>query len=449
MEEEMSQIEKNETWESIPRPKDKNTIGTKWVFKNKMNEDGQIIINKARPFCKGYSQIEGIDFEETFAPVAHMEAIRMFLAFACSKGFKVYQMDIKLAFLNGERKEGVYMEQPEGFDLAKGKDFVCKLKKALYGLKQAPRACNDDEISHEFAQNMSKAFEMSMIVELSYFLGLQVSQTTAGMFISQAKYLKGMLKRYEMQECAPMSTPMTTDCKLSKDDESPSVDATLYGLIIGALLYLTVIRPDIMQVVGMVGRFQSVAKQSYLLAMKRILKYLKGTLDFGLWYPKSTTPTVTSYTDVDGGGSVDDRKSTSGNAFFMGDCLVSWLSKKQSSISLSTTEAKYINTANCCTQILWMKEALKDVNIETKQRITIYCDNTSAITLSKNPVMHSKTKHIPIKYHFLHEQVVEQNIKLEYINTKEQIADIFTKPLPREAFEHLRQKMQVIALALH
>lgn len=140
MEEEMYQIEKNETWKLVPRPKDKNIIGTKWVFKNKMNENGKIIRNKARPICKGYSQIEGIDFEETFALVARMEAIRVFLAFAYSKGFKVYQMDVKLAFLNGELKEEVYMEQPEGFDLAEGKDLVCKLKKALYGLKQIPRA---------------------------------------------------------------------------------------------------------------------------------------------------------------------------------------------------------------------------------------------------------------------------------------------------------------------
>eukprot|EP00253_Pinus_taeda_P001579 PITA_01579 len=248
---------------------------------------------------------------------------------------------------------------------------------------------------------------MSMIGELSHFLGLQVSQTTTGMFISQAKYLKDVLKRYGMEDCAPMSTPMTTSCKLRKNNYSLPVDATHY----------------------------------------RILRYLKGTLDFGLWYPKSSTLTVTAYTNAYWAKSVDDRKSTSGNALFLGDCLVSWLSKKQTSISLSPVEAEYIAAANCCTQILWMKEALKDVNIGTNHPITIYCDNTSVISLSKNPVMHSKTKHIPIKYHFIREQVTEQNIILEYINTREQIADIFTKPLPREAFQHLRQKMGVISLA--
>eukprot|EP00253_Pinus_taeda_P026059 PITA_26059 len=353
----MSQIEKNETWKLIPRLKDKNITGTKWVFKNKMNEDRQVIINKARLVCKGYSQIKGIDFEETFARIARMEAIRMFLAFACSRGFKIYQMNVKSAFLNGELKEEVYMEQPEGFDLTEGKDLVCKQKKALYGLKQAPRACNNDEMSHEFSQNMSREFEMSMIGELSHFLGLQVSQTRAGLFISQAKYLKDMLKRYGMEECAPMSTPMTTNCKLSKNDDYPPVDATHYRLsIIGAFLYLTATRPDIMQAVGMVGRFQSAPKQSHLLAVKRILRYLKRTPNFGLWYPKSSTLTVTAYTDPDCTGSVDDRKSTSENAFFLGDYLVSWLNKKQTSISLSTVEAEYIVAANYCTQILWMRK---------------------------------------------------------------------------------------------
>jgi len=290
----------------------------------------------------------------------------------------------------------------------------------------------DDEMNHEFSQNMSKEFKMSIIVELSYFLGLQVSQTTAGMFISQEKYLKDMLKRYGMEECAPMCTPMTTNCELSKDGESPSVDATLYRSIIGSLLYLTATRPDIMQAVEMVGRFQSAPNKSHLLVVERIIRYLKGTPNFGLWYPKSTSLIVTAYIDVDWAGSMDDRKSTSGNALFLGDCLVSWLSKKQSSISIFVIEVEYIIIGNCCTHILWMKEALKDANIETKQPITIYCENTSAISLSKNPVMYSKKKRILIKYHFPHEQVVEQNIKLEYINTKEKTAYIFIKHIPRE-----------------
>jgi len=224
-----------------------------------------------------------------------------------------------------------------------------KLLAALVYVDDLIFASNNDETSHEFSQNMSKEFKMSMIGELSHFLGLQISQTRVGLCISQTKYLKDMLKKYGMEDCAPMSTPMTTNCKLSKDDDSPLVDATHYRSIIGALLYLIATRLDIMQAVGMVGRFQSAPKQSHLLVVKIILRYLKGTSDFGLWYPKNSTLNVTAFIDTDWAGSIDDRKSTSGNAFFLGYCLVSWLSKKQSSISLSIVEAKYIAAADCCT----------------------------------------------------------------------------------------------------
>ena len=268
MNEELDQIEKNSTWELVPRPSDKNIIGSKWVFKNKLNEQGKIVRNKARLVCKGYAQVEGQDFDETFAPVARMEAIKMFLAYACHKHFKVYQMDVKSAFLNGSLEEEVYMEQPECFSLIDKPDYVCKLKKALYGLKQALRSWyarldkylqdkgfkkgfvdNNLYIKHEgddllivlvyvddiifgctnnssvqwFANSMQSEFEMSMIGELSYFLGLQISQKPEGLFLSQEKYLKEMLKKFQMEDSNPMSTPMVTGCKLSKDDASSEV----------------------------------------------------------------------------------------------------------------------------------------------------------------------------------------------------------------------------------
>ena len=261
MHEELNQIEKNKTWELVPRPKNKNVIGTKWVFRNKLNEEGQVVRNKARLVCKGYAQVKGIDFEETFAPVARLEAIRMFLALAVYKSFKVYQMDVKSAFLNGNLEEEVYIEQPDGFQLGDDSNMVCKLKKALYGLKQAPRAWysrldvylqhlghkkgvvdnnlyvrteegtqvvvvvyvddiifagNKDELCTEFAEKMRTEFEMSMIGELSFFLGLQVNQMKSGMFISQVKYVKEMLKKFNMKDSKPVSTPMTTSCMLSK-----------------------------------------------------------------------------------------------------------------------------------------------------------------------------------------------------------------------------------------
>jgi hypothetical protein len=198
----------------------------------------------------------------------------------------------------------------------------------------------------------------------------------------------------------------------------------------------------------LVGRFQSNPKETHVLVVKIIFRYLQGTVDYGLWYPKDTDLILRAYTDADWEGSIDDRKITSGGAFFLGSFLVSWLNKKQTSISLSTGEVKYIAATSCCTQVLWIKKNLKDIQVPCDQPVTIMCDNTSAINISKNHVQHSKTKHIPIKYHFLREQVQDQVVKLEYVPSKEKIADIFTKPLPRESFEYLRQRLGVISSSL-
>jgi hypothetical protein len=194
-----------------------------------------------------------------------------------------------------------------------------------------------------------------------------------------------------------------------------------------------------------VAQFQATPKESHVLAVKRIFRYLKGTKEFGLWYQKGKDLSLIAYTDADWAGCIDDRRSTSGATLYLGECLVSWLSKKQSSISLSTTEVEYIATRTCCTQGLWMKQTLTNILVEYDEPIPIYCVNTSTISISKNPMMHSKTKHIPIKYHFLREQVAEKNIIVEYVGTKEQVEDIFTKPLPREAFDYLHQRLRVIS----
>jgi hypothetical protein len=333
--------------------------------------------------CKGYAHVEGINFEETFSPVARMEAIRLLLAYACSKNIKMYQMDIKSTFLNGELEEEVYIKQPEGFQLSKNANYVCKLKKALHGLKQAPRAwyskldkylqqagfrkgsadnnlyikvsqgnillveiyvddiifgSDDDRLSQKFAKDMQNEFEMSLLGELQFFLGLQIHQSNQGIFISQTKYIREMIKRFRMEDCKPIITPMKTSCKLSKDDDSKSIDQRKYRSMIDNLLYVTTSKPDVMQTVGQVARFLEAPNESHVLALKRIFKYLKGTKEFGLWYPKGNDLSLIAYTDVDWAGCIDDRRSTSGITFYLGECLVSWLIKKQSSVSLFTTE---------------------------------------------------------------------------------------------------------------
>ncbi|XP_057834885.2 secreted RxLR effector protein 161-like [Cryptomeria japonica] len=240
-----------------------------------------------------------------------------------------------------------------------------------------------------------------------------------------------------MADCRVVSTPMVTDCKLSKVDESLDVDQTEYRSMIGSLLYLTASRPNLMQVVCMVSRFQYAPKQSHLTVVQRIFKYIQGTLDFGLWYPRNDNFTLMSYPDANWASCLDERKSTIGATFFLGDCLVAWKSKKQDSVSLSTIEEEYIGATSWCTQLPWMAQTLMDMGIIVDKPIPIFCDNTSTISLSKHSVMHSQMKNIAIKLLFLHEKVFANEVTLQYIPTQAQVADIFIKPLAIEAFERL------------
>ena len=488
MQEELNQFERNKVWNLVPKPVGHSIIGTKWVFRNKLDENGVIIRNKARLVAKGYNQEEGIDFDETFAPVARLEAIRMLLAYACMKDFKLYQMDVKSAFLNGLITEEVYVEQPPGFENHLFPNHVFKLEKALYGLKQAPRAwyerlskfliengftrgkvdttlfikhknqnsllvqiyvddiifgATNESLCREFAEIMQGEFEMSMMGELNYFLGLQIKQCQSGIFINQTKYTKELFKKFNMDNAKPAKTPMSSSAKLDADEKGNKVNEKLFRGMIGSLLYLTASRPDIMFSVCLCARFQSNPRESHLTAVKRILRYLIGTTHLGLWYPKTSSSQLIGFSDADFAGSRTDRKSTSGSCQFFGHSLVSWNSKKQNSVALSTAEAEYIATGNCCAQILWMKQQLSDFGLKFN-RIPIKCDNTSAINLSKNPVMHSRSKHIEIRHHFIRDHVQKDDIVLEFIETEFQLADIFTKPLDENRFIFIRRELGML-----
>ena len=255
--------------------------------------------------------------------------------------------------------------------------------------------------------------------------------------------MKDLLKQFEMDDLKPMPTPMSSSIKLDKDEDGKAVDITKYICMIRSLLYLTVSRLDIMFSVGVCARFQSNPKESHVSAVKRIFRYLSGTKNLGLWYPKGTHIDLLSYSDADWAGCTIDRKNTSGTCHFLGFALVSWFSKKQATVALSTAEAEYISAASCCAQVLWMMQTLKDLGL-CYDHVPILCDNTSAINLSKNPILHSRTKHIEIRHHFLRDHVQQGDITLEFISTNDQLADIFTKPLALERFSHLRRGLGII-----
>ncbi|KAJ9561525.1 hypothetical protein OSB04_006685 [Centaurea solstitialis] len=440
MQEELLQFKRNKVYRLVPRPQDKSIIKTKWLFRNKKDESGVIVRNKARLVAKGYSQQEGIDYDETFAPVARIEAIRIFLAYAAHKNIKVFQMDVKSAFLNGVLHEEVYVEQPEGFVDPDFPDHVCILDKALYGLKQAPRAWYETLTNHL----LSKGFKRGTI-DTTLFLkkegdDLLLVQIYVDDIIFGSTNPELCTKFSKIMET---ETPMPTGNLLGPDLAGKPVDQKIYRSMIGSLLYLTATRPDIMFSTCFCARFQANPKESHLAAVKRILRYLKGTPELGLWYPKDSSFELISFTDSDYGGCKLDRKSTSGSCQFLGDKLVSWTSKKQNCVSTSTAEAEYVAAASCCSQVLWMKTQLLDYGYKLK-RVPIYCDSESAIAITSNPVQHSKTKHIDIRYHFIKDNVEKGNIEMFFVQTDYQLADLFTKPLDEKRFNFLVSKLGML-----
>ncbi|GJU31578.1 retrovirus-related pol polyprotein from transposon TNT 1-94 [Tanacetum coccineum] len=369
MQEELHQFERLNVWELVDRPYCQNVNNLKWLWKNKCDEENTVIHNKARLMAKGYWQEEGIDFEESFAPVARLEAVRIFIVYDAHKLFPVYQMDVKTAFLKGPLKEEVYINQPDGFVDPHHPDKVYHLKKALYGLKQAQRAWYD---------------------KLSNFL---IHQSLRGIFINQAKYAQKILKKHGMTSCDSIGTPMATK-PLDADLSETPVDQTKYRSMVGSLMYLTASRPDIVHA-----------------------------------------------TYSDHAGCLDTRKSTSGGIQFLGgDKLISWSSKKQDCTSMSTVEAEYVSLSACCAQVLWMRTQLTDYGFHF-DKIPMYCDSKATIAILCNPVQHSRTKHIDVRYYFIKEQVERGIVELFFVETEYQLADLFTKALSEDMFKYLVRRL--------
>ncbi|GJY09401.1 retrovirus-related pol polyprotein from transposon TNT 1-94 [Tanacetum coccineum] len=427
----------------------------KRLFKNKHDEENTVIRNKTRLVVRGYRQEKGIDFEESFALVARMEAIRIFLAYVAYKSFTVFQMDVKTAFLHGTLKEDVYVCQPEGFIDSDHPSHVYKLKKALYGLNQAPKAWYD-ELSmfllhnHFFKGTIDRTlfirrFDDDILVVQVYVddiifgsthLILQVNQFPCGIFINQSNYVLKILKKYGMDSCDPVGTPIEIKDKLDLDQNGSPVDATKYRNMIGALMYLTSSRPDIVHATCLCARYQAKPTEKHLKEVKRIFHYLRGTVNTGLWYTKDSGFELTVFSYADYAGCKDTFKSTSGGAQFLGEKLVSWSSKKQDCTALSTAEVEYVSLFACCAQVLWMRTQLTDYGFHFN-KILIYCDSKSAIAISCNLVQHLRTKHIDARYHFIKEHVEKGTIELYFVKKGYQLADLFTKALPVDRLNYL------------
>ncbi|GJV54080.1 putative ribonuclease H-like domain-containing protein [Tanacetum coccineum] len=377
-------------------------------IENKKDERGVVVRNKARLVAQGHRQEEGIDYDEVFAPVARLEAIRIFLAFASYMGFIVYQMDVKSAFLYGKIDE----------------DVMCLNHQVFLDPKYPSESIQSCKISL-LATSISQCL-MSSMGELTFFLGLQVKQKEDGIFISQDKYVAEILKKFDFANVKTASTPIETQKPLVKDEEASDVDVHLYRSMIGSLMYLTASRPDIMFAVCACSRFQVTPKSSHLSAVKRIFRYLKGKPKLGLWYPRVSSFDLESYSDSDYAGANLDRKSTTGGCQFLGRRLISWQCKKQTIVATSTTEAEYVAAASCCGQVLWIQNQMLDYGFNF-MNTKIYIDNESTICIVKNPVYHSKTKHIAIRHHFIRDAYEKKLIQVLKIHTDDNVADLLTK----------------------
>jgi hypothetical protein len=486
---EMKALADNQTWELVERPTDRKLVSCKWVFKVKHNADGSVERYKARLVARGFTQTEGVDYTETYAPVVKMTSIRVLLSIVAIHDLELHQMDVKTAFLNGVLEEDIYMQQPEGFIETGKEQLVCKLKRTLYGLKQSPRvwyqtidkffaetgfkrvegdyglyviwnedvkciialyvddlllACNSVLYMDKLKLALHNEYEMKDLGEAKFVLGIKIERDRPRrvIYLHQQQYIENVLERFNMNECKPVTTPMEVSVRLTKslapvtDKEKQEMSAVPYQSAVGSLMYaMTCTRPDIAFAVSTVSRFCSNYNTAHWTAVKRIMRYLKGTAHYRLQLGGGAAVLLSGYCDADWAGDLDERKSTTGYAFYIGVGLVSWNSKRQTTVALSTAEAEYMSATQAVKEALWLKQLLTEIGFTQSHPILIHSDNQGCIALTKNPAYHSRTKHIDIRHHFIRDSVEVGDIELQYCATDDMVADVLTKALARDKHE--------------
>lgn len=475
MNNEVKSLQNNETWELTNLPDNRKALRCKWVFKIKRNPDGTVDKYKARLVAVGYSQKKGIDYDQTFSPVAKMSTIRILLSIAANENLTLRQFDVSTAFLYGTVKEEIFMRQPEGYNDGSGR--VCKLKRSLYGLKQAPKcwnecihdflmesgfirseadpcvyvrergqkkillalyvddgllAASDEKEADDFIENeLKRRFKITTKAP-SYFLGLEIEQNKyCTIKVHQTAYTTKLLEKFGMSNCKPVGTPIIKSGKGDEEPESPDqLEDFPYRQAVGSLSYLMVgTRPDIAYAVGVVSRNLDKPTKNNIQQVKRIFRYLKGTIDTGLEYKRGEKRLI-CYSDADHGGDEASGCSTSGIVCLYAGTAISWRSSKQSMVSLSSTEAEIVAASEASREMVWLRRLFQD--LKTKLDTPTLCiDNESAIKLAYNPPyeQHRKTKHIKLKHFYVRQCVSEKDITIEQVPTAEQLADIFTKPV--------------------
>ncbi|RVW44575.1 Retrovirus-related Pol polyprotein from transposon TNT 1-94 [Vitis vinifera] len=457
MVDEMAALHSNGTWDLVVLPSGKSTVGCRWVYAVKVGPDGQVDRLKARLVAKGYTQVYGSDYGDTFSPVAKIASVRLLLSMAAMCSWPLYQLDIKNAFLHGDLAEEVYMEQPPGFVAQGESGLVCRLRRSLYGLKQSPRAwfsrfssvvqefgmlrSSDQDGIQKLKQHLFTHFQTKDLGKLKYFLGIEIAQSSSGVVLSQRKYALDILEETGMLDCKPVDTPMDPNVKLVPGQGEPLGDPGRYRRLVGKLNYLTITRPDISFPVSVVSQFLQSPCDSHWDAVIRILRYIKSTPGQGVLYENRGHTQVVGYTDADWAGSPTDRRSTSGYCVFIGGNLISWKSKKQDVVARSSAEAEYRAMALATCELIWLRHLLQELRFGKDEQMKLICDNQAALHIASNPVFHERTKHIEVDCHFIREKIASGCVATSFVNSNDQLADIFTKSLRGPRIKYICNKL--------